>query len=146
VSAGHAVGYCFCIETQGQVAPSWLGAIDIVILSPKPPSSGMTVDWRRFDRAVNVVRSGQGAGRQVALKVPIFGGADLDWVESQLAGRYAVPLYLSVGNDRPPPAVADQQALLDRWRWLAEEVVRRRLDVIVTPQAHVLLYGNERSR
>src|SRR4051794_28690583 len=41
VSGLHAVGFRVSVETQGSRWASWLGSVDRLTVSPKPPSSGM---------------------------------------------------------------------------------------------------------
>src|SRR6266702_1644330 len=47
---GHQHGYTFCAETQGSALCSWLNDLDYLTVSPKPPSSDMTTNWRRLDK------------------------------------------------------------------------------------------------
>ena len=49
ISLGKDRGYGFAMETQGSVAQDWFRELSMLILSPKPPSSGETVDWPKFD-------------------------------------------------------------------------------------------------
>lgn len=161
VEVGHRLGYRFCIETQGSIAPAWLRIVDIVVLSPKPPSSGMMMNWTRFGRCLAMASPPENPRwYQRVLKVPIFDAGDLDWLERELCRRFPhMPLWLSVGNPWPPgtPAPAGRGMydhdlselrglLLERYRWLGDEVLRRRLPARVLPQMHVLAYGNERQR
>jgi 7-carboxy-7-deazaguanine synthase len=163
IDVGHALGYRFCVETQGTIAAAWFGDVDVVVLSPKPPSSDQVMNWRRFDRCLALSDPGRtDGGRQVVVKVPIFSEADLDWVEAEVVPRYAVPLYLSVGNPFPPEdsAVigptsargamdADPERLrgylVERYEWLVAAVLHRRLRCRVLPQLHVLVHGNRRA-
>ena len=164
IRLGHATGYTFCIETQGSIAPDWLSEVDIVVLSPKPPSAGMAVRWDRFQRCLEVAASGTKDGHAVVIKIPVFDDTDLDWVERKIDDGYlgTWPLYLSVGNPFPPgdPAAAPDMnllwnrgeyeqpplavALLERYQWLAAEVLRRGIPCRVTPQMHTLVHGNRR--
>ena len=45
IAAGRNNGYTFAMETQGSVFAPWFAALDWLVLSPKPPSSGMATDW-----------------------------------------------------------------------------------------------------
>lgn len=49
ISLGRDNGHSFALETQGSVAQSWFSELDWLILSPKPPSSGMATDWDAFE-------------------------------------------------------------------------------------------------
>src|SRR5262249_5348201 len=45
IALGRCQGHVFAMETQGSVAQPWFCSLDWLILSPKPPSSGMATDW-----------------------------------------------------------------------------------------------------
>src|SRR5438270_5257128 len=45
IELGRSRRHSFALETQGSVAQPWFAALDWLILSPKPPSSGMPTDW-----------------------------------------------------------------------------------------------------
>ncbi|MDZ7709984.1 MAG: 7-carboxy-7-deazaguanine synthase QueE [Roseovarius sp.] len=142
IAAGQARGYHFAVETQGSVARDWFAALDMLVLSPKPPSSGMEVDWDAFDacvaasgwnnargqrptaggreapargggRALPGVDAGRDVGPEIVLKIVIFDEADYLWAR-EVAGRYAsLPLYLQPGNHTPPPP-DDDSARVDQ--------------------------------
>jgi 7-carboxy-7-deazaguanine synthase len=50
----HAAGHLVAVETQGAACPEWLERVDQLVVSPKPPSSGMfgkaVVDFPLFAR------------------------------------------------------------------------------------------------
>ncbi len=49
IALGKPHGYRFALETQGSIAKDWFADLDVLTLSPKPPSSGMITDWAAFD-------------------------------------------------------------------------------------------------
>ena len=53
ITAGRARGYRFALETQGSIARDWFADLDMLVLSPKPPSSGMSVDWAAFEACLD---------------------------------------------------------------------------------------------
>ena len=145
IAAGHARGYRFAMETQGSFVRDWFGDLDMLVLSPKPPSSGMEVDWAAFDACL---AAGQGA--DTVLKIVVFDAADYDWAR-EVAGRYPdLPLYLQPGNHTPPPpaddsAAVDHEGINARMRWLVGRVVADGwYRATVLPQLHVTLWGNRR--
>ncbi|WP_375553851.1 7-carboxy-7-deazaguanine synthase QueE [Roseovarius mucosus] len=145
IDLGHARGYRFAMETQGSVARDWFAALDMLVLSPKPPSSGMEVDWALFDDCVAAAK-----GAASVLKIVVFDEADYEWARA-VAGRYPqLPFYLQPGNHTPPPpeddaATVDQAGIDARMRWLVERVTGDRwFDAKVLPQLHVMLWGNKR--
>ncbi|GHE03385.1 7-carboxy-7-deazaguanine synthase [Defluviimonas sp. 20V17] len=142
IARGKAEGYRFACETQGSVARPWFGDLDTLVLSPKPPSSKETVDWKAF---ADCVAAGAGAGRTV-MKIVIFDAADLAWARAAHARHPELPLYLQPGNPEvDPERSVDPQALADRMLWLVEQTTGAGWFVPrILPQLHVLIWGNRR--
>jgi 7-carboxy-7-deazaguanine synthase len=133
--------YKINVETQGTLAPEWLRKVDLVTVSPKPPSSGEKFD---FDRLVAVL----GKARQAIIKIVIFDDADYEWAkELHLRGAIQTfPLFLSVGTDPGGASLEEIRCkILDRYEWLAAKVVADPdlTEVAVLPQLHVLLWGHK---
>lgn len=147
IEQGHARGHRFAMETQGSVAADWFAMLDHLVLSPKPPSSGMATDWSAFDACL----AAASGGPQTVLKVAVFDEADYAFARAAAARHPSLPVYLSIGNHTPgEPNEAgrdgvDQQGLMARFRWLVDRVAQDRwFDATVLPQLHVLAWGNER--
>lgn len=142
IALGRAEGYRFALETQGSIARDWFGALDVLVLSPKPPSSGETPDRSAL---ADCVAAGQGAG-QVVLKIVVFDRRDYDWVRAVAEEWPDLPLYLQPGNpDVDPDSPVAAQDVADRLRWLVDMVTEDRwFRPRVLPQLHVLLWGNLR--
>ena len=142
IALGQAGGYRFACETQGSVAKPWFGDLDTLVLSPKPPSSGETVDWAAFDACR---RAADGAGN-IVMKIVIFDETDYAWAR-EAADKYpALPLFLQPGNLEVDPNVAvDLQMLADKLLWLVDKAMHDNwFAPRVLPQLHVLLWGNKR--
>ncbi len=142
IARGKAEGYRFACETQGSVARSWFAALDTLVLSPKPPSSGEAPDWAAFDACLAAAQDGP----RVVMKIVIFDDADYAWARAAAERHPALPLFLQPGNPDVDPeiAVAPQQ-VADRLLWLVEKVTADRwFAPRVLPQLHVLLWGNKR--
>ncbi|MCB5198618.1 7-carboxy-7-deazaguanine synthase QueE [Loktanella sp. TSTF-M6] len=142
IALGQAQGYRFACETQGSIAKPWLADLDTLVLSPKPPSSGETVDWDAFDICCQAAR---GAGA-VVMKIVIFDDADYAWARAA-ADRYPhLPLYLQPGNPEvDPDRAVDPQRLSDRLLWLVDKTMNDNwFAPRILPQLHVLLWGNKR--
>ena len=146
IARGKAAGYGFALETQGSVCKDWFVAIDTLVLSPKPPSSGMDTNWTAFDRCLAATNPAQ----HVVLKIVIFDIADYCYAKA-VAGKYpTLPVYLQPGNHTLPPADddalhIDPTRLMDQMHWLVDLVTTDRwFDARVLPQLHVLLWGNKR--
>ncbi|WP_404337329.1 7-carboxy-7-deazaguanine synthase QueE [Planococcus rifietoensis] len=131
------------VETQGSIWQDWLSEIDEVTVSPKPPSSGMILDYSKLDAMLGKLSSAQ-----ASLKVVVFDEADFFFAE-QLHLRYPLfPFFLQVGNDDTQTTEDDKlvQHLLGRYQWLIDRhLVSAPLnDAKVLPQLHTLLWGNKR--
>ncbi|NVO26663.1 7-carboxy-7-deazaguanine synthase QueE [Donghicola sp. C2-DW-16] len=142
IALGRAEGYRFACETQGSIAKPWFADLDTLVLSPKPPSSGETVDWAAF---ADCVQAGQGV-RQTVMKIVIFDDADYAWAKDAHARHPDLPLYLQPGNPEVDPDLpVDPQALADRLLWLTEKTMADAwFAPRILPQLHVLIWGNKR--
>lgn len=145
IRMGQAAGYRFALETQGSVAQPWFAALDTLILSPKPPSSGETPDWARFDDCLRVAPD-----HRTLLKIVIFDETDYLWARDVAARHPHLPVYLQPGNHTPPPPEAqdsdiDMAGITARMAWLVERTLSDGwFDAHILPQLHVLIWGNKR--
>jgi 7-carboxy-7-deazaguanine synthase len=139
----HDQGWQVAVETQGSFWQDWLVDIDDVTISPKPPSSLMTTDFKKLDTFMHNLK-----GANASLKVVIFNEEDFNYAE-MIHTRYShVPFYLQVGND--DVLTVDDQALvsslLKRFEWLIDLAMKSPImnDAKVLPQLHALIWGNKR--
>lgn len=146
IALGKSAGYRFALETQGSVARDWFAGLDVLVLSPKPPSSGMATDWQVLSHCI----ARAGTDPQIALKIVIFDDEDYAFAQEVSAQHPALPLYLQPGNHTPPPAEAhdgpiDIDGVMDRMRWLIDKTTADAWFVPrILPQLHVLIWGNKR--
>jgi 7-carboxy-7-deazaguanine synthase len=146
IEIGKKEGYRFALETQGSIARDWFEKLDVMTLSPKPPSSGMDMDWQKLADCVEAA----GHKTKTVLKVVVFD--DLDYVFARdVASRYPeLQLFLQPGNHTPPSpeeenSTIDMAGVLDRMRWLVDKVTSDQLySATVLPQLHTLIWGNLR--
>lgn len=145
IEQGKAKGYSFAMETQGSVVKPWFADLQMLVLSPKPPSSGMGTDWRVV---ANCVRTAKAA--PTVLKIVVFDEADYAFAREASERFRELPIYLQPGNHTPPPpeddsATVDQEGIDARMRWLVDKVVEDKwYGARVLPQLHVMLWGNKR--
>ena len=145
IEQGKAKGYSFAMETQGSVVKPWFADLQMLVLSPKPPSSGMGTDWRVV---ANCVRTAKAA--PTVLKIVVFDEADYAFAREASERFRELPIYLQPGNHTPPPpeddsATVDQEGIDERMRWLVDKVVEDKwYGARVLPQLHVMLWGNKR--
>lgn len=148
-------GYAVAVETQGTIWKDWLGAVDQLTISPKPPSSGMATPAHEelADRFVERAYQAMGDER-IALKIVVFDEADLAWAKDVFYRFAAIPCYVSVGTRRRPlslPGTEDEtinetrEQIGDDFAWLCDAVTRDRdlAFVRVLPQLHVLAWGHK---
>lgn len=146
IEHGHRQGYRFALETQGSVARDWFAELDVLVLSPKPPSSKMTTDWAAFEACIEAARDKP----QIVLKLVVFDDRDYAYAKDAAARYPQLPVYLQPGNHTPPDpddeeGSIDMDGIMKRMEWLVETVTRDRwFDARVLPQLHVLLWGNKR--
>jgi 7-carboxy-7-deazaguanine synthase len=146
IAHGHDRGYRFALETQASIAKEWFADLDVLVLSPKPPSSGMTTDWDAFDDCLRLAADRP----QIALKIVVFDDRDYAYARDTAARYPHLPVYLQPGNHTPPPpemddATIDIDGIMDRMRWLVDKVTDDGwFEARVLPQLHVLLWGNKR--
>ncbi|WP_028746691.1 7-carboxy-7-deazaguanine synthase QueE [Rhizobium mesoamericanum] len=146
IAHGHDQGYTFALETQGSVAKQWFADLDVLVLSPKPPSSGMATDWNAFEDCLEMAADGP----NIALKIVVFDDRDYAYAREAAARYPDLSVYLQPGNHTPPPpnddgARVDTDGIMDRMLWLVDKVTKDRwFEARVLPQLHVLLWGNKR--
>ncbi|WP_210115049.1 7-carboxy-7-deazaguanine synthase QueE [Roseovarius aestuariivivens] len=145
IEAGRAQGYGFAMETQGSIVKPWFASLDMLVLSPKPPSSGIETDW---DMVAACVKAAETA--DVVLKVVVFDEADFAYAKKAAARFPDLSVYLQPGNHTPPPpeddtAEVDHAGIEARMRWLVARVTETKwYEAKVLPQLHVSLWGNKR--
>lgn len=128
------------LETQGSRWQDWLPKVDDLVISPKPPSSGMETDFEILSGILDRL-----SGRH-SLKVVVFDDRDFSYAKKVHRMFPGVPFFLSVGNDRVNDDGDIVPALLNRLEWLTEKVMGEpdMNDARVLPQLHALLWGNRR--
>lgn len=142
IARGKSEGYRFACETQGSIARPWFADLDTLVLSPKPPSSGETVDWSAFAAC----REAAAQGPKIVMKIVVFDDVDYAWAKVAAVRFPDLPLYLQPGNpDVDPDYPVDLQACADRLLWLVEKVTDDGwFTPRVLPQLHVFIWGNKR--
>jgi 7-carboxy-7-deazaguanine synthase len=139
-------GLRVAVETQGSIWKEWLGQVDRLTVSPKPPSSGMAGEVHEAQFEGFMQKAGaNGSWDGVALKIVCFDEVDLAWAK-QVASRWPGPdLHLSAGTPVPPPADL-AKAVGKSFRHLCESVAGDPglSHARVLPQLHVIAWGEER--
>lgn len=146
----HAQRRTVSVETQGSRWLPWLGYVDTLIISPKPPSSGMATAKREAETAafMDHVDDADDVDRR-AIKIVVFDETDLEWAKAFHVkhGRpIGVPLYLSAGTPQGLHNDGTLSEVLTRFRWLCERAANdpELAHARVLPQLHVLAWGTAR--
>ncbi len=141
IDLGRTQGYRFALETQGSIAAEWFSDLDVLTLSPKPPSSTMETDWDAFDECLKAANNKP----EIALKIVIFDDQDYAYAQDVHTRYPDLPLYLQPGNNDLDKDNVDMDALNARMRWLVDKVTSDQwFNATILPQLHVLLWGNMR--
>jgi 7-carboxy-7-deazaguanine synthase len=131
------------VETQGSVWRPWLARVDSLVVSPKPPSSGMATPEHAAQLDAFMFNAALVGG--VAFKFVVFDQQDLDWAKGVHARWPGVPVWLSVGTDQDDAQHADVVAAVGRrYAWLCEAVAAdpQWHHARVLPQLHVVAWGH----
>lgn len=141
IRLGRSMGYRFALETQGSIAQDWFADLDVLTLSPKPPSSGMKTDWAKFEECLSAAKGKP----EIALKFVVFDEADYAYARAAAESYSDLPVYLQPGNEIKPQEDANKDALMERMRWIVDRVAGDEwFSATVLPQLHVMLWGNQR--
>ncbi len=139
----QALHYTINVETQGTIYKPWLRHVDVVTVSPKPPSAGRCDQVRLEDFMYSLRQSGVGLPH-LCIKIVVDPSRDDDYeFAKMLMQKYNGwwgSRYLSVLTEPNDTSVS----ILNKYHLLAERVIRDNTmpDVAVLPQLHVLLWGH----
>lgn len=150
----HEAGYLVAVETQGSRWRDWLGDLDCLTVSPKPPSSGMAAKTDRdLARFMNNYPHPLAMD---ALKIVVFNDADYEWARDVFSLYAHWPRFLSVGTD-PVGEWGSEVVSAISYRDTLERVGRRYAwltgkaagdpemrHVRILPQLHVMAFGHAR--
>jgi 7-carboxy-7-deazaguanine synthase len=135
----HSCGLKVAVETQGSRWKDWLARVDQLVISPKPPSSGMLTS----DHVVETERFLNTALDHGVLKFVVFDDADYVWATDFIGDHDGWPAWLSCGTDSQ--GAEELAATAARYRWLCERFaaddrpwLHRRTRVL--PQLHVIAW------
>lgn len=139
----HMLSVKVAVETQGSKWQDWFTSVDVLTISPKPPSSNMTTDWQVLDYIHERLTTGN-----YNLKVVVFDDADFDYAK-QVHQRYrGIPFSVQVGNRDVDEAGPIAERLLKKLNWLMDKVIAdpEMNEVRTLPQLHTLIWDNQRMK
>lgn len=146
ISLLHERGIQAAIETQGSRWQDWFNEVDVLTISPKPPSSGMQTDWDKLDEIMHRVADNGKAAH--SLKVVVFNQEDYEYARKVHFRYPEVPLFLQPGNDNVTEEGDISGRLLERLEWLFGQVISdpQMNRARVLPQLHALIWHNKRGK
>lgn len=156
VDALHGDNRMVSVETQGSIWRPWLRGVDLLVISPKPPSSGMATISRETQTKEFMGQAQKEIGRlRMAVKIVVFDDRDYDWAMRFFDRCAWIPFFLSAGTPQrggeAPAGATETEIVHDvlwRYRWLCEMVATdpnpKKHRVRVLPQLHVLAWGTKR--
>lgn len=141
----HNEGVTVAVETQGSRWQDWMEKLDEVVISPKPPSSGMKTDYGMLDSILGRLNHSVYEPK-VALKIVVFDDADFAYAKDLFLKYQNFPFYLSVGNTDVHEEGDIYHRVLSDYRNLVGKVLADRdlQGIRVLPQVHTLLWGNKK--
>jgi 7-carboxy-7-deazaguanine synthase len=142
----HLQGIQVAIETQGSRWQDWFYEVDVLTISPKPPSSGMTTHWEVLDSILDQMKASGRASYN--LKVVVFNDEDFEYAKTVHQRYPGVPIFLQPGNEDVTEEGDISGRLLGRLEWLFNKVIAdpEMNKVRVLPQLHALIWHNKRGK
>ena len=136
------------IETQGSKMPNWLLDVDLLVISPKAPSSKQPDVYKTVNEYMKLLSS---VKQKVAIKIPVFNEEDFEFAMKYyaLVDYYRekgvdIDLYLSVGNTNTTEAGDISKRVLSDYEKLINMVANSYMQrVFILPQVHTLVWGNK---
>lgn len=136
------------IETQGSILPQWLKSVNVLVISPKAPSSGQPDVYEKLERWL---MNGDVIIPQVAFKIPIFNDEDFKFAEKYYKlmeqiireTNTRIKMYLSVGNTNTEEQNDISRRILSDYETLINKTMKSKMsNVYILPQVHTLVWGN----
>jgi len=149
----HSEGFKVALETQGSIWQPWMVDINNLVLSPKPPSSGMNPDFiklaeiiEKYTASINSDNSNDirdnnvnkditqnisndfinidnRPHRKLVLKVVIFDDEDFEYAKYLYGNFNDVPFYLQVGNTNIAEGDENLNVVIERLEWLTQKLI-----------------------
>lgn len=136
------------VETQGSKFPEWMSKLDLVVISPKAPSSGMEDVYYKISKWLDR----EDVNNRIAIKIPVFNNDDIEFAEKyyELCEYYKtdygmnIDLYVNVGNTNTSESGDISSRVLSDYKHLIEKIMESKMKrVFVMLQLHTLVWGNK---
>lgn len=146
----HQQGITVDIETQGSILPKWLNKLDLVVISPKAPSSKQVDVYETINKWLHTT-----CHVPVAIKIPVFNDTDIEFVKKYYllveeytsiynSKLFGIKLYINVGNTDTKEVGDISKRILQEYKQLIEKICNSNMkNVYIMPQLHTLVWGNK---
>lgn len=137
--AGH--GWYQVCETQGTQIQLWTRWMSYLVVSPKPPSSGMTTDWERLSAFLDF-----NSNVNTSIKVVLFNDDDFEFL-CKVVERYPQhPVFAQAGSPVGKSLDLTTEIIRETYLRMSSRVLADPLtaDVRLLPQLHTLMHGSVR--
>lgn len=141
VTSLMAYDYRINVETEAFLWRDWLRSVNVVTMSPKPPSSKMAEK-----NSLVMIEQYLQETRRAILKLVVFDHHDFEWARGIRERFQGVPMYLSVGTNQGLSDEETKGRIVQRLGWLYDLVIAHpdMHSVVTLPQLHVLAWGTKR--
>ena len=140
------------VETQGSLFPAWVSQVDLLVISPKAPSSKQPDVASKVSEYLRTLYTREeNRNQQIAIKIPVFDDADFEFAKRyydmlkgfRMGHWFNVNLYLSVGNTDTIELGSIALRVLNDYEKLIDKVAKSDMKrVFILPQVHTLVWGN----
>lgn len=139
IELGNFEKYIFSCETQGSIARPWFAQLDNLTLSPKPPSSGMKMDWDKLHQCFDLNPS------KAVLKVVVSDEEDYKFARTVNRAFFGVPFYISVCSETVGTTPYVRAKIAEKYKEILEWIRRDQwYDCHLGFQQHTMIFGQER--
>lgn len=132
------------IETQGSILPKWITKLDLVVISPKAPSSKQPDVWETVYQWLL-----ENKNINVAIKIPVFNEEDFEFAQKYYKliespdNFKNLKLYINVGNTNTKEEGDISERVLHDYQKLIDKICNSSMKkVYILPQIHTLVWGN----
>lgn len=138
----HQQGITVDIETQGSILPKWITKLDLVVISPKAPSSKQPDVWENIYQWLL-----KNKNINVAIKIPVFNEEDFEFAQKYYKliespdNFKNLKLYINVGNTNTKEEGDISSRVLKDYENLINRICNSSMKkVYILPQIHTLVW------
>lgn len=133
------------VETQGSKFPDWVKLCEVIVISPKAPSSKQPDVFDNVEKFIKDIDP----NNRICIKIPVFNDKDFEFAQKYYnlvtsSNSKNIEMYLSVGNDDVTEKGDISKRILNNYEELINKVMGSDMErVFILPQVHTLVWGNK---